>query len=51
MKNLRQASLLLAALLSVFGQCTKGFTSLFDGKTLNGWKQKQGLQTTAWKMA
>ncbi|HNP23025.1 MAG TPA: DUF1080 domain-containing protein [Panacibacter sp.] len=43
MKNLRQASLLLAALLSVFlASAQKGFTSLFDGKTLNGWKQKTG---------
>lgn len=40
MKNLCFALFLLAALNTASAQ--KGFTSLFDGKTLNGWIQKTG---------
>lgn len=43
MKNLFPALFLSAAILAVSSATAqKGFTSLFDGKTLNGWKQKTG---------
>lgn len=39
--------LLLAAMITVQAQTEKGWTNLFDGKTLNGWKQIAGTATFA----
>jgi hypothetical protein len=48
MKNLNLALsgwIALVAAMSVHAADTAGWTSLFDGKTLNGWAQKNGTAT------